>query len=384
MANQEEKSPSTHRTYTFDRVVRLLIGLVITIAAIWLIHRLSSVLIPFFGAWLIAFILEPIVQLNMKALHLRRRFFPVVVTLLEVVVVIVGLILLFAPSILNEIYEIDRLAHVYLSNPENTIIPESVKQFISDHVDIQGWLKEMSGQDWKSLVETILSFLSSGVSIIISMVGWFVLFIYLFFIMLDYDNLAANFDKIVPKKYQHTTNSIMDYVKNSIGHYFRGQTLIAFIVGILFSIGFLIIDMPLAIALGLFIGILNMVPYLQLISIPVATLLCLMSTLESGAPFWPFWWECMLVYVVVQLLQDLVITPRIMGKAMNLNPAIIFLSLSVWGSLLGFVGLIIALPLTALLIAMYKEYVLKYYNSDTKNEKIEAAQAVGDIMKEDD
>lgn len=384
MANQEENMPSTHRTYTFDRVVRLLIGLVITVAAIWMIHKLSSVLIPFFGAWLLAFILEPIVQLNKKALHVRRRFFPVVITLLEVIVVIVGLILLFAPSILNEINEIDRLAHVYLSNPENTIIPDSVKQFISDHVDIQGLLKQMSGEDWKSLVETFLSFLSSGVSIIISFVGWFVLFIYLFFIMLDYDNLAANFEKIVPKKYQHTTNSIMDYVKNSIGHYFRGQTLIAFIVGILFSIGFLIIDMPLAIALGLFIGMLNMVPYLQLISIPVATLLCLMSTLESGAPFWPFWWECMLVYVVVQLLQDLVITPRIMGKAMNLNPAIIFLSLSVWGSLLGFVGLIIALPLTALLIAMYKEYVLKYYNSDTKPERVEAAQAIGDIMKVDD
>lgn len=384
MANQEENTPSTHRTYTFDRVVRLLIGLVITVAAIWMIHKLSSVLIPFFGAWLLAFILEPIVQLNKKALHVRRRFFPVVITLLEVIVVIGGLILLFAPSILNEINEIDRLAHVYLSNPENTIIPDSVKQFISDHVDIQGLLKQMSGEDWKSLVETFLSFLSSGVSIIISFVGWFVLFIYLFFIMLDYDNLAANFEKIVPKKYQHTTNSIMDYVKNSIGHYFRGQTLIAFIVGILFSIGFLIIDMPLAIALGLFIGMLNMVPYLQLISIPVATLLCLMSTLESGAPFWPFWWECMLVYVVVQLLQDLVITPRIMGKAMNLNPAIIFLSLSVWGSLLGFVGLIIALPLTALLIAMYKEYVLKYYNSDTKPERVEAAKAIGDIMKVDD
>ncbi|WP_289860411.1 AI-2E family transporter, partial [uncultured Muribaculum sp.] len=142
-----------------------------------------------------------------------------------------------------------------------------------------------------------------------------------------------------------------------MNHYFRGQALVSFCVGVLFCIGFLIIDMPLAIVLGLFIGLLNMVPYLQLISLIPTTLLCLVCSVDSGVNFWVIFWECMAVYCIVQAIQDLLLTPKIMGKAMGLNPAIILLSLSIWGCLLGFLGLIIALPLTTLLLAYYDEYI---------------------------
>ncbi len=143
-----------------------------------------------------------------------------------------------------------------------------------------------------------------------------------------------------------------------MNHYFRGQALVALCVGVLFCIGFLIIDMPLAIILGLFIGVLNMVPYLQLISLVPAILLCLVCSVDSGVDFWIIFWKCMAVYCIVQAIQDLFLTPKIMGKAMGLNPAIILLSLSIWGTLLGFLGLIIALPLTTLLLAYYDEYLI--------------------------
>ncbi|MDE5744097.1 MAG: AI-2E family transporter, partial [Paramuribaculum sp.] len=147
-------------------------------------------------------------------------------------------------------------------------------------------------------------------------------------------------------------------IKESMNHYFRGQALVAFIVGILFSIGFLIIGLPMAVALGLFIGLLNMVPYLQLISIIPAGVLCLVYAVGGGGDFWTIFWECIAVYCIVQVIQDLFLTPKIMGKAMGLNPALILLSLSVWGSLLGLIGLIIALPLTTLLLAYYDRYVI--------------------------
>ncbi len=142
-----------------------------------------------------------------------------------------------------------------------------------------------------------------------------------------------------------------------MNHYFRGQALVAFIVGIMFCIGFSIIGLPMAVLLGLFIGLLNMVPYLQLISLVPATLLCLVYSVDTDVDFWHIWWSCMAVYIIVQLIQDFFLTPKIMGKAMGLNPAIILLSLSVWGTLLGFIGLIIALPLTTLLMAYYDNYI---------------------------
>ena len=131
------------------------------------------------------------------------------------------------------------------------------------------------------------------------------------------------------------------------------------LVGILFSIGFLIIGLPMGVVLGLFIGLLNLVPYLQLISLPVTAVLCIVGAITTGGSFWVLFWEAMAVYVVVQCIQDLLLTPKIMGKAMGLNPAIILLSLSVWGSLLGFLGLIIALPLTTLILSYYNLYIIQ-------------------------
>lgn len=167
----------------------------------------------------------------------------------------------------------------------------------------------------------------------------------------------AGFKSIVPPKYKKRVFSIIDDVESSMNRYFRGQATVSFFVGISFCIGFWIIDLPMAIVLGLFIGLLNMVPYLQLISIPIAAILCLVSTVSTGSDFWVQFGLVIVVYCVSQLIQDLILIPKIMGKYMGLNPAIIFLSLSIWSALLGFVGLIIAVPLTTLLLSYYDKYI---------------------------
>ena len=146
-----------------------------------------------------------------------------------------------------------------------------------------------------------------------------------------------------------------------MNRYFRNQFYISMIVGVLFSIGFVIIGLPMGVVLGLFIGFLNMVPYLQLISLPITAILCIVCSVSTGVDFWAIFWESMAVYIIVQCIQDLFLTPKIMGKAMGLNPAIILLSLSVWGALLGFMGLIIALPLTTLLLSYYNIYIVNRY-----------------------
>ena len=141
--------------------------------------------------------------------------------------------------------------------------------------------------------------------------------------------------------------------------YFRGQGVVAFCVGVLFSIGFLIIDFPMAIGLGMFIGLLNMVPYLQLIGFIPAILLAIVKAADTGQNFWFIMLMVVIVFGVVQLIQDTFLTPKIMGKVMGLNAAIILLSLSIWGSLLGIMGMIIALPMTTLLLTYYQRFVIK-------------------------
>jgi predicted PurR-regulated permease PerM len=142
-----------------------------------------------------------------------------------------------------------------------------------------------------------------------------------------------------------------------MGNYFRGQSLVALCVGILFAIGFSIIDFPMAIGLGLFIGLLNLIPYLQMVGIIPTIMLALLKAYDTGGSFWLILLSALAVFAVVQTIQDMILTPRIMGKAMGLNPAMMLLSLSVWGALLGFIGLIIALPLTTLIIAYVNEWI---------------------------
>ena len=135
-------------------------------------------------------------------------------------------------------------------------------------------------------------------------------------------------------------------------------------MGVLFAIGFTIIGFPMGIGMGILIGILNLVPYLHTFALIPAALLALLKAADTGQNFWLVFLSAIIVFIVVQLICDTIVTPKIMGKAMGLNPAILLLSLSVWGVLLGFIGLIVALPLTTLIIAYWQRYVTKEADDD--------------------
>ena len=143
---------------------------------------------------------------------------------------------------------------------------------------------------------------------------------------------------------------------DGMNQYFRGQALVALCVGVLFSIGFLIIDFPAAIAFGMFIGILNLVPYLQTVSLVPMALLAMLKAANTGGDFWMIFLAALIVLAVVQVIQDLFLVPLIMGRRMNLHPAVILLSLSIFGHLLGLLGMIVALPVTTLILGYLKRY----------------------------
>lgn len=358
--NPRENKSTERREYTFDRVVRLVIGLGITVGAIYLVVILRDVLLPFVVSWLIAYMLEPFVLFNKKLLRTRTRFLPVIVTLIEATAVLVSLGVIFLPSIIDEVHQLGQIISNYAhSNHEISFIPASFHEFLRRNIDLQSISENLSQQDLQALTSGATKIISGGWTIVLGIFNWILVMLYVLFIMLDYERLLVGFKRLVPPKYRKTVYAVADDVKNSMNHYFRGQALIAVFVAIMFSVAFSIIGLPLAVLLGLMIGVMSMVPYLQLVSIIPTTLLCLVMAANGDADFWSIWWKCIIAYCIIQSIEDLVLTPRIMGKAMGLNPAIILLSLSVWGSLFGIVGMIIALPLTTLLISYYDRYVIR-------------------------
>ena len=345
--------------YTFDRVVRIIIAIIIIGAILWLVNTLSSVLLPFCIACLIAYILEPIVQFNRKLFKFKGRVTAIALTLIEALTIVITLGLIFIPTIISESQQMAVMFKEYATANANTqYIPNEVHDYIRQLINFEELSNLITQQNLERVFLAAKGVLSSGFDFIMGLVGWFIVVLYVIFIMLDYEKLMIGFKKMIPPRYRRTVFSIGHDIKTSMNLYFRGQSMVAFLVGVLFSIGFLIIGLPLAVVLGMFIGLLNMVPYLQFISVFPATLLCLVYSVDTGINFWAIWWQCMAVYAIVQVIQDLFIVPRVMGKTMGLNPAIILLSLSIWGALFGFIGLIIALPLTTLILSYYNKHVI--------------------------
>ena len=349
---------------TFDSFIRGVLSGTAIIAILYLLNRLSGVLLPFFIAWLIAYLTYPMVIFYQNRLRLRSRVLSILAVMLTLVVLGGIAFSFFVPPMIEECAKLKELIEIYLIEDRNhAAIPETVSEFIRKNIDFN-WLQNNITTDnivsaIQKLLPKVWTLLSTSYSIILAIFTLFIIILYLFFILLDYEQIANGWITLLPKKYQGMALRLTTDIKTSMNRYFRGQALVAFCVGILFSIGFLIIDFPLAIGLGLFIGLLNMVPYLQIIGFIPTILLALLKAADTGESFWWTLGLALVVFTVVQAIQDMILVPKIMGKITGLNPAIILLSLSIWGSLMGMLGMIIALPGTTLLLSYYQRYIRK-------------------------
>ncbi len=347
---------------TLDRILRDIAFAVVFIAALAFIHYLRGVLLPFFVAFGIAYLIYPIVIFLQYKCRLKNRAFSIVVALVLVIGVLAGLFSLIVPSFIEQTIRLKELIMTYLTKVgQNKSVPSLLEEFVFPYISDYDWITQLENGQLFEMIKKILpgveGFLAHTYHIVGGLLTFCITFLYLFFILLDYEQLTHGWQKLLPKSSRGQMRNVAGRVRTNMGNYFRGQSLVALCVGILFAIGFSIIDFPMAIGLGLFIGLLNLIPYLQMIGIVPTVMLALLKAYDTGGSFWLILLSALAVFVVVQVIQDMVLTPKIMGKAMGLNPAMMLLSLSIWGTLLGFIGLIIALPLTNLILAYVNEWI---------------------------
>lgn len=351
---------SVSGSITIERIVKVLTLLAVVALAIWFADSLKNVLLPFIVACLIAYMLEPMVEFQQHHLHLKHRIIPVFLTLIEVALVVGLLAYFFVPVILNEIDQLDNMVKASETGGKSlSFMPPEVTEYLQKMLSMDNIRQYLSGSRLEAVLNKSTSVISATLDFLIHTLEWLITFIYVIFIMLDYKTLMNGFRKAIPPKYRTRVYPIADDIKNDMSVYFRSQAVIAMCAAVFYCIGFSIVGLPLAIVMGVIVGILYMIPYFQYITLIPVVILCYVSSLTGTTDFWPMLGKCVLVYVVSQCICDYLLTPKIMGKALGLNPAIILLSLSVWGSLMGIIGMIIALPMTALIISYYKRYILR-------------------------
>lgn len=368
---------------TFDSFIRAVILGAIIIGILMLLKRLSGVLLPFFLAWLIAYLIYPLVSFFQYKLRLKNRITSIFCALFTLTIIGGAAFYLLVPPMIQEFLRVKDLLIEYFSTTHTASnVPTTLSEFIRQNVDMH-ILEQMFSQEnildaLKVTVPKLWALVSESINLLFGFFTVFLILLYIVFILLDYESISQGWTHLMPKKYRHTVTGILNDVKDGMNRYFRGQALVALCVGILFSIGFLIIDFPLAIGLGLFIGALNMVPYLQIIGFVPTIMLAILKAADTGDNFWIIIASATAVFIVVQIIQDGYLVPRIMGKITGLNPAIILLSLSVWGSLMGMLGMIIALPLTTLMLSYYQRYIINqekiYRTESTEDQPIEGTK----------
>ena len=372
--------PNEH-SFTFDRVVRLALFAGLAWGLVLLLDYLSDVLLPFVTGLVVAYFLDPVTN---RVQHvIKPRVLAALFTLVSITLAVFLVVRLMVPIVGNELADMGRTvskmaADTELAQAAKERLPENVWEEVNEILkrdDVKRYLTsdgavQMAKDTAKKLLPGVWGVLSGAANVLTFITGLLVIMLYVVFLLIDYHNMAARWRDYLPSGIRDEVSGFVEEFIHATNRYFRSQALVACCGAVLFAIGFSIIGLPLAILMGIFIGLLNMVPYLPILGIIPCLILAGLKALELGESFLGGLGIVMLVFGVVQVIQETVLVPRIQGKAMGLSPAIILLSLSVWGKLLGFLGLILALPLTCLGLTYYRRYLWKYdqpsYSPDIK------------------
>ncbi len=325
--------------------------------------RLYGILLPFFVSFLLAWLLDPLVSFIQHKCRVKFRVLSVAITLVLFVGLLTLGIYLLIPAVEREVktstvaveeYFAHFDADKYLTQEQQKKIQETM-----DGLNLKSLLSYPEVRDGiKNFLPQLGTWITGGLSWLSELLVIFIGFLYLIFLLVSFPAIRAHWRDYIPKKHLAEVSTIVHELSVNMNAYFRGQALVALCVGVLFAIGFTITGMPMGLLMGIIIGILNLVPYMQALGIPPCIILCLVQSAQTGHPVWLTLLMMTIVFIVVQTIQDLFLTPKIMGKVTGLGPAAILLSLSFWGALMGVVGMIIALPLTSLGLSCYRHYVL--------------------------
>ena len=353
------------REFTFDRIARMLVLSVLILLIYVAVQAIWSVILPFLLAGIFAYVMMPLVRFFQYTLRLRSRGLSVILTLLLLGAVVYLAVIFIIPSINAEIEKTLQVISGYSSGQDilTMILPRNIRNYLNGGLRWGNFSQQLSLEKILENVKLLLDQVGGIINSTLSIFSWGLVFligfVYFVFILLDFENLGRGFISLFPKTLRPTIRTISMDLDRYMNNYFRGQALVAMSVGILLSIGFNIIGLPLATAMGIFIGILNFIPYMQALGIIPLGLASLLMAAQTGENAF----VCMLlaygVLMIVQIIQDMIIVPRIMGQTMGMRPSLILLVLSVWGYLLGFFGMLIALPITMFIYSLYMRYVLQ-------------------------
>lgn len=317
----------------------------VALALVLLLWLLSPVLAPFIAALVLAYALAPAVQ----ALVNRRvpRSLAVLVVELLFALALLALLLLVLPILSKELPALREQIPVLAKLANDKVSPWLAEHGIYMELDpasIKAFVLKYLDANFEEWLATALSSARIGGSFLLAFIGNAVLLpVVLFYLLGDWPNLVERMRALVPPAARDSVGSFLDECDQTLGQYLRGQLLVMGALAIFYSVGLAVARFDLALPIGVFTGLAVFIPYL---GFGVGLVLALLAGLLQFASFYGVV-AVAIVFGVGQLLESFVLTPRFVGERIGMSPLMVIFALLAFGHLLGFVGVLIALPLSA-------------------------------------
>lgn len=327
------------------------------IAFVWLFH---TILTPFVAALILAYLVDPLVD-RLEKLGLSRTM-ATLGALMVFLVIFLLMVLTAAPLLFNQLSAFIAKAPEYVQRLQNLLSEKS--GWILEQIGGQNRLQELQGQlassagEAAKLAGTFLTSLASGGGVLVNTVSLLVLTpVIAFYLIIDWDRMIAKLDGWLPRKQAPVIRQLAREMDQSVADFLRGQALICLLLGLFYAITLSLAGLHFGFIIGIVTGILSFVPY-------VGTLTGLFLSMGVAvAQFWPDWVSIAiiaLIYGVGQFIEGNVLHPKLLGHALGMHPVWLMFALLAFGSLFGFVGVMLAVPLAAV-IGVLVRFALQQY-----------------------
>ncbi len=359
-------------TFTSNQIRAASWGLIAVV--VWLLLTLlAPVLMPFVLAGVLAYALQPLVE----RLHARRipRWLGAGLAIAMLMLVMLAVVLLIVPVITKQVPLLREQVPVLLENINVWLVPLLGRFGIELQVDVslvREWMQKLVSGHESQLIDGLLSSLRIGGSALAAVFGNLILApIVAYYLLLDWNGLVARSKLLIPLRWLPATQRFLDETDAVLGQYLRGQLLVMGVLAVFYTVALALVGLKLALPIGVFTGLAVFIPYLGfgvgLVMALLAAVLqfqALLGVALVGA-----------VYVVGQVVESMYITPRLLGERIGLHPIAVIFALMAFGQLFGFVGILVALPASAVLLVALRRAKDTYLSSRLYREASTAAPA---------
>ncbi|MBA9082221.1 MULTISPECIES: AI-2E family transporter [Bartonella] len=324
----------------------------------------GSVLLPFVAGIVLAYFLNPIVQL-LEKVGIRRVFGTILITLFIVVVFVAALTILI-PIVSWQIQQfVSSGLPIYVSRIQNFLTESNFdwigRYFGSDPNELQTDIKVLLGQSSDFITSLLNSLLRSGKSIVNIISLLVVAPVVAFYMLLDWQRMVEAVDSWIPRDHLETVRSIFYEMDRAIAGFVRGQGTVCLILGGYYAIGLTITGLNFGLLIGMFVGLISFIPYIGTMSGFI------LSGGVAWVQFYPDNWGriviVMVVFFIGQFIEGYILQPKLVGSSVGLHPVWLMFALFAFGSLFGFTGMLVAVPASAAIGVLVRFALHTYLNS---------------------